>query len=141
MSLTHVFESAAKELRDALANDSKGLEEAADANSPNEALRQFFSTLDATELFLQSNHTILPQIYVVEGLDGSGKTSLARHLAMNYQTHTTQPYRTPPISLSSVRAVFDKYKGPSSVSRAFYMVRIDFLSSSFVLHRSHINVI
>jgi thymidylate kinase len=63
---------------------------------------------------------------VVEGLDGSGKSSLVNQLSQQLQEKyskkgaTVVAWATPTASLSAVRPVFDKRGGP--VARAFYMV-------------------
>ena len=56
---------------------------------------------------------------VVEGLDGTGKSTLAEHLCRKLTAHGL-PSRTPPTKWSVVRNVFDRYGG--LVARAFYMI-------------------
>lgn len=89
------------------------------------ALR-FFSLLEDLESFVESyNEKRLefawqPKIAVIEGLDGTGKTTLAKGLAQRLQEHRALNYRTPPESMKQFRATFDKIGGP--IERAFYMV-------------------
>lgn len=69
-------------------------------------------------------------VVVVEGLDGSGKSSLVEHLTSTLQQqYQKQPHdlsfqarawTTPTASMTHIRPVFDKRGGP--VARAFYMV-------------------
>lgn len=93
-------------------------------------LLDFYALLQTVKIFLAENPRSLPyrpRIYVVEGLDGSGKTSLAQALANHFQIHVKTAFRTPPAYLSRIRGVFDKYPGQSIVARAFYMVSLHFL--------------
>jgi hypothetical protein len=52
---------------------------------------------------------------VVEGLDGTGKSTLVASLAASLRAHAA---RTPPASLTPLRALFDAM--PAPVTRAFY---------------------
>lgn len=65
-----------------------------------------------------------PFVVVVEGLDGSGKTTFAKSLAaaLSSPDGSVRAFAvsTPPKSMSGVRDVFDKRGG--AVARAFYMV-------------------
>jgi thymidylate kinase len=85
------------------------------------AVDAFFERLCAIESCLLSNKQpglkTIPYIIVVEGLDGSGKSTLVQCLAAELQGRAVA---TPTDSLASVRPVFDK-RG-AAVARAFYMV-------------------
>ncbi|KAG7374273.1 thymidylate kinase [Nitzschia inconspicua] len=118
--------------------------------SGNKLLEDFFYQLDEMELEWNSPRRPLPPnppcyhvvngsgnkpriqsyIVVVEGLDGSGKSSLVQNLvgALN-ETKASNPnspnvqamsMATPTQSMANVRPVFDKRGGP--VARAFYAV-------------------
>jgi thymidylate kinase len=114
----------------------------------DEILQDFFQRLDEIERELSRpvpqsrqppcyhvGHTSKPRIHsyiaVVEGLDGSGKSSLVDNLvaALNEegtagsvpgQRVIAKAMATPSQSLTSIRPVFDKRGGP--VARAFYAV-------------------
>jgi thymidylate kinase len=95
------------------------------------ALDEFFEQLNVLENHLLvldplPQHTI-PYICVVEGIDGSGKSTLVKNLADSLQEPPSVgggaracACATPPSSTTSVRPVFDKRGG--AVARAFYMV-------------------
>jgi thymidylate kinase len=104
-----------------------------------EVLEVFFERLNLVELELESglyrsnpNPQLTSSIVVVEGLDGSGKSSLVEHLARNlnslkdqqeeqeHQGITAVAWATPTDFMATVRPVFDKRGGP--VARSFYMV-------------------
>ena len=87
----------------------------------------FFDYADDLETFMEhhfkepTQNFWQPRIIVIEGLDGTGKSTLARSLAEEIQSQSTINYRTPPEVLKQFRDTFDKIKGP--MERAFYMVR------------------
>lgn len=97
-----------------------------------DALGSFFERLDEMECELaaspapQQQTGIKSYIVVVEGLDGSGKSSLVEQLSQRLHEKYSHAgakvvaWATPTASLSAVRPVFDKRGGP--VARAFYMV-------------------
>lgn len=69
--------------------------------------------------YLKGPNPYVPYVVAVEGLDGSGKSSLVQALADGAKI-PMRATRTPPASLNTVRAAFDRAPGP--VTRAFYMV-------------------
>ena len=114
-------------------------------------IKDFFKLVDSVEKDLQikqqkqqnnKNNSKDPFIVVVEGLDGSGKSSLVEALATHFQQKSNPCHEnddddnndknvdntkiiamacsTPTKSMSNVRPVFDKRGGV--VARAFYMV-------------------
>lgn len=87
------------------------------ALSPS-SLDEFFSLLAKVEGELQAKSQKQPFVVVVEGLDGSGKSTLVETLATSLEN--AKACATPTASLKDVRPVFDKRGGP--VARAFYMV-------------------
>ena len=109
--------------------------------SPPSSLDDFFFLLAKVEGELQAKpQKKEPFVVVVEGLDGSGKSTLVETLATSLEN--AKACATPTASLQEVRPVFDKRGGP--VARAFYMVtnyilqheiRIDEKHSIFVVDR------
>jgi thymidylate kinase len=93
------------------------------------ALEEFYKLLDMIDGF-QFDPTVfssnrLPFVVAVEGLDGSGKTTLVHRLAEALQKQherqcLVQASGTPTASMAAVRGVFDQRGG--TVARAFYMV-------------------
>jgi thymidylate kinase len=130
------FQSAATVLRIARSLDElDGTVALASLTTGDDALDNFFQTLDEVERQLSlprpraesafPSHA--PFVVVVEGIDGSGKSSVVQELASRCNGMTIGACQvrgvsmgTPTKSLSSIRPVFDKRGG--SVARAFYMV-------------------
>mmetsp|Transcript_4547 Transcript_4547/g.10182 ORF Transcript_4547/g.10182 Transcript_4547/m.10182 type:complete len:552 (-) Transcript_4547:48-1703(-) len=99
-----------------------------------EALDRFFNLLLEVEEGVRKESTSRSLVgathncfvVAVEGLDGSGKTSLVRKISEGLKSFGHQScsehihvYATPSKSLSAVRPAFDRRGGP--VARAFYM--------------------
>jgi len=65
------------------------------------------------------NLSLNPQNHcvVIEGLDGTGKSTLVKALSIKLGF---EAYKTPPSSVSHIRPLFDDSKTNRSVSRAFY---------------------
>ncbi len=92
------------------------------------ALRLFFERMDCMERDISAYPPPLTKsiIVVVEGLDGSGKSSLVEQLTQQLREKYSSKgakvvaWATPTASLAAIRPVFDKRGGP--VARAFYMV-------------------
>ena len=84
----------------------------------------FYNEINETQTFIENNRHIQlpfqPRVIVIEGLDGSGKTSLANSLALAFDVKRKS---TPGAieSLSNVRDIFDGFK-ENIVTRAYYMV-------------------
>ena len=97
-------------------------------------LTSFFDLLAKVEMFLLSSTSGAFEDYdnvfvvVVEGLDGSGKSSLVQGLtsSSSFFGYECQATGTPTASMTAVRPVFDRQGG--LVARAFYMC------SNYVLH-------
>lgn len=103
-------------------------------SSEERALGEFYERLGHVERYItasssNSNFSKLktknrPFVIVVEGLDGSGKTSLVTQVsqALNNDNKNIKGMvmSTPPKSMGYVRDIFDKRGG--AVARAFYMV-------------------
>lgn len=85
----------------------------------NNSLTSFFSLLSLAQTTLSDAPSPPPFIVAVEGLDGTGKTTLVKALASSLHPYTTSATGTPPASIAGVRNVFDACGG--IVSRAFYM--------------------
>lgn len=86
-------------------------------------LNRFFALLLEVENHLVTKRANRPFIVLVEGLDGSGKSTLVKSLAdqeysINGSSCAAHSVRTPPVSASAVRHVFDTCD--SLVTRAFY---------------------
>lgn len=100
------------------------------------------SQLEETELFVRdfdSTSNPLPLVIVVEGLDGSGKTTLSQALARSLRSlaggdENIGPLKTPTPSLDHCRMAFDSARGKDRLAaRAFYMV------SNYVLMAEMVN--
>jgi len=65
-------------------------------------------------------HSAKPFIVVCEGLDGSGKSSLAKSLGESFPS--AKSHRTPPFSVLQFRKFFDAAETDHKTSRAFYCV-------------------
>ena len=101
----------------------------------DDELENFYSELHDVEKSLKeydiSNDKYPPTFFIVEGLDGSGKTSLVESLAYSPTTSLSSSYSskkikliekaTPMKRLKSVRKKFDTFVGDNAVIRAFYM--------------------
>jgi thymidylate kinase len=92
-----------------------------------ETLHDFFELLNTIENSLhpksrsrRADRGVGPFIIVVEGLDGTGKSSLVESLAQELKTTRCMATRTPSKALKAARAIFDTRGG--AVARAFYMV-------------------
>ncbi|KAI0563255.1 Thymidylate kinase [Gracilaria domingensis] len=89
------------------------------------SLDAFFQLLNVVGYHLFKRPTTPPFVVLVEGLDGTGKTTLVNSLAAQTLKIEGQRFNgyavgTPTASVASVRDIFDKCGG--LVSRAFYMV-------------------
>jgi thymidylate kinase len=88
------------------------------------AIDEFYSLLRRVEAYIMStnhnknNHNKF--IVEIEGLDGSGKTTLVQNLALALGDQKAIATKTPSKCLKSVRPVFDHRGGP--IARAFYML-------------------
>lgn len=87
----------------------------------------FFNRLKLVEQHLRDKPSSAPFVVLVEGLDGSGKTTLVQRLAntpppspLSHVHFIGKATSTPTPSMTSVRNVFDHRGG--AVARAFYMV-------------------
>ena len=102
----------------------------------NENISNFFDLLDEVELELPTIHikhaTKHPFVVVVEGLDGSGKSTVVQGLARELGGRACA---TPSASLLKVRPVFDKRGGP--VARAFYMISNYVLQHEILKEEKH----
>ena len=89
---------------------------------PVQLLEVFFATLREVEHELHLGTTTgkrdfyVPIFFVVEGLDGSGKSTLV----VGFRGGDVHVTATPPASLADVRGIFDAAGG--AIARAFYMV-------------------
>jgi len=89
----------------------------------------FYNEIYETQKFIDdnkkndnnNNNNYKPRVIVIEGLDGSGKTSLANSLALAFDGKRMS---TPGAieSLSNVRDIFDGCK-ENIITRAYYMVK------------------
>jgi hypothetical protein len=80
---------------------------------------RFFDELDVVEQSLiDGPPPHLPFYVVVEGLDGSGKSSVVKAIAQSSDEYRSA--RTPPENIDNVRSALDRCGG--SLARAFYMV-------------------
>eukprot|EP00037_Helgoeca_nana_P035262 m.424465 g.424465 ORF g.424465 m.424465 type:complete len:329 (+) comp46903_c0_seq1:113-1099(+) len=87
-----------------------------DSDTP---VARFFDELDVVEQSLiDGPPPHLPFYVVVEGLDGSGKSSVVKAIAQSSDEYRSA--RTPPENIDNVRSAFDRCGG--SLARAFYMV-------------------
>ena len=133
------FESAASTLRtlhkiegalippndDAYADSKLWTELQMPRERAQEILAEFFDILRETADEVKGaspgrgrSNPYAPTVFVVEGLDGSGKSTLVGNFAArSAEVRTTQ---TPPPSLRRARPIFDCRRG--AVARAFYMV-------------------
>eukprot|EP00178_Gracilaria_changii_P025361 TRINITY_DN78159_c0_g1_i1.p1 TRINITY_DN78159_c0_g1~~TRINITY_DN78159_c0_g1_i1.p1 ORF type:complete len:738 (-),score=80.57 TRINITY_DN78159_c0_g1_i1:459-2672(-) len=89
------------------------------------SLDAFFDLLNVVGCNLFKKPANLPFIVLVEGLDGTGKTTLVNSLAEQTYEIEGQKFKghavgTPTASVAPIRDIFDKCGG--IVSRAFYMV-------------------
>lgn len=89
-----------------------------------EDVDEFFAQLSSTEKFVRTYHhtdrsqfVYKPTVVVVEGLDGTGKSTLAANLASRLSGTLRS---TPTASLKSAQRVFDERGGIAA--RAFYQV-------------------
>ena len=122
------FPVAATILR--MAHAREELDPSATTGGDVNTLGDFFDRLDGWEANLETTSqrtnngrgaarlTTPSLVVVVEGLDGSGKSTLVRELSV--QHNNVVCWSTPSQTLSDVRPVFDKCGG--AVARAFYMV-------------------
>ena len=90
----------------------------------NNDIDTFYNEINETQNFIANyninDNVYRPRVIVVEGLDGSGKTSLTNSLALSFGGKRRS---TPGAieSLSNVRDIFDGCK-ENIITRAYYMV-------------------
>ncbi len=95
-------------------------------------LDEFYQSLTKLQLGLHADEKNKPTIIELEGLDGSGKSTMAALLESYLVKNGFNAIRlsTPPDSIKPVRRIFDQVSG--TTARAYYMCSNYFLVRSFI---------